>query len=834
MSSLVRDGSPPFGAPLTTPMDVEVDALLKGVPEAQAGALRELIRVNAERAWRLQRLHGVTGALSRTLDASEVVHELARGVHRTIRADGVFVARPDLDQGTVEVLHRVLDGTAVSGGGVLSTIVLEDGAIARAARTGEALLTTTPSSGDGSVAGDSSLGCLVVAPLMHGRRLLGVVGAFSRSVHGLGTDDIDSMRVLASQASIALSNALLFAESERERRQSEALAAAARAVGESLRTGEVLRLILRHATALLRAEGGGVSLLQGDYLNIVAAVGAGELLKGVHLPVHGSVSGRVARDGVTVITNDASAEPGAYRVTQRLAHIEKVINVPLMTARGTLGVLSVFNRADDFQEEDARVLRRLADQVTVAIVNARLYEELSDATREWSATFDAIGSALVIVDEGGRIARYNARALQLASVEGPQELVGRPFYETFLGQAPSTNDDLPIERAMRDGVTVRGVLPAPARGTALRVIAAPHANGGAIVTMEEERAAPHVLDRNARVIDAASDALLTLDPSGAITSANPAARVLFQRETLEGVALRELLSADGRDASGGGGALHRELQQTLVGVAQRSQHTFLGSGGEHRIVDTSFAPLSLAGGVEGVVAWIRDVTEERSRAAALASSEARYAQLMETAPDGIVTVDEHGNFTALNRAFEVVTGQSRELMIGQHLSIVIDPRDRDMVMAMLRATLSGQVQRFELRFVGDGGQPGWASITASPLVTAGRPTGALAIVRDITQEKRLLAQMLRQERMAGVGHLVAGLSHELNNPLASAMALSELLVDDPELPPDERENARMILDETRRAAKIIGNLLAFARRQPAQKAPVDANMLVAQAVDMRR
>ncbi|MBV6521346.1 MAG: Sensor histidine kinase RcsC [Gemmatimonadaceae bacterium] len=824
----IRDGSPPFGMPSSGLQDADIEALLEGVPESQAIALRELIRVNAERAWRLQRIQGISGALSRTLDASEVMHELARGVQRTTSADGVFVLHPDLDRGTVQVVNRLVDG--VEGIGSAAPIAIDEGAgvVAQAARTGEALLTMSPSPVDRMIAGASAIGCMAVAPLMHGRRLLGLVGAFSRIEDGLRGDDVESLRTLASQSAIALSNAQLFAESERERRQSEALAAAARAVGESLRMGEVMRLILRHATALLRADGGGVALLQGDYLNIVAAVGAGELLKGVHLPVGASVSGRVVREGITVISNNAGDEPGRYRLTQRLANIEKVINVPLTTARGPLGVLSVFNRADDFLEEDARVLRRLADQVTVAIVNARLYEELSDATREWTATFDAIASAMVIVDDGCRIARYNTRALQMAKVEGPRELVGRPFYETFLGEAPSANDDLPVERAMRDGVTVRGVLPAPAMGTALRVSAAPHANGGAIVTLEEERTLPHVLDRSARVIDAALDALLTLDPSGLITSANPAARQLFGQQALEGVALRDLVPEDEQSA------LERACNQALVGVPQRSPHSIVSIDGDRRQLDASFAPLSLAGGVEGVVVWIRDVTDERSRAEALARSEGRYAQLVETAPDAIVSIDSQGRLTAANKVFEVATGRSREEMLGRPVIEVIDPRDRELAEGMLQATLAGQIQRFELRFIDDEGQAGWASITASPLMSGERASGLLAIVRNTTHEKRVLTQMLRQERMAAVGHLVSGLSHELNNPLASVMALGELLLESPALPREELDNARMILDETRRAAKIIGNLLAFARQQPARKTPADVNVLLAQAVDMRR
>ncbi|MFN8583083.1 MAG: PAS domain-containing protein [Gemmatimonadaceae bacterium] len=145
------------------------------------------------------------------------------------------------------------------------------------------------------------------------------------------------------------------------------------------------------------------------------------------------------------------------------------------------------------------------------------------------------------------------------------ELVGRPFYDTFLGEAPAPDADLPVERAMREGVTVRGVLPAPARGMALRVSAAPHVNGGAIVMLEEERAAPHVLDRNARVLEAASDAVLTLDQAGLVTFANPAAHAMFGRTDLDGGYLRDLLLADELPA------LERALQQTLAGSSPRAE-----------------------------------------------------------------------------------------------------------------------------------------------------------------------------------------------------------------------------------------------------------------------
>ena len=156
MTRLFRDGSPPAGQPVTVPVDADLAGLLEGVPEAQAGPLRELIRVSAERAWRLQHLQSVSSALSRTLNESEVVHELARAVHRAISSDGVFVARPDLDQKKVQVLYRLVDGSGVHGPAAM--VALEDGAVAQAARTGEAQLSTSPSAADRVVAGDNASG----------------------------------------------------------------------------------------------------------------------------------------------------------------------------------------------------------------------------------------------------------------------------------------------------------------------------------------------------------------------------------------------------------------------------------------------------------------------------------------------------------------------------------------------------------------------------------------------------------------------------------------------------------------------------------------------------
>ncbi len=438
-------------------------------------------------AERLHRLQQASAALARAADASEIARELGRGVSSTAGGEGVFVVQPDLDRLSARVLYQESGGVELPA----RDVRLGDGAIIRAGRGGESVAlsgaaATRAAAADGAILPTvPKTTSLLVVPAMHGRRLLALVGAHSASPDAFGAESVAAARTLATQAAMALSNAQLFAESERERRQIEALADAARAVSASLRMGEVVRLILRHATGLLRSDGACVGLREGKYLHIVAALGMADLLSGVHIPLAGSIAGRAVLEGTTVICNDVVGDPATYRPALRFAPVEKMIVAPLSTSRGVLGALMLFNRADDFGGDDARVLQRLADQVAVAIVNARLFEELSEASRAWTSTFEAIGVGMVIVDDAGRIVRHNERARQLALDTEPRELAGRTFYEAIVGATPSPNDDRPIERALREGTMVRGTLQIPGTGRWLQLTAAPHLDRGVIVTFDE-------------------------------------------------------------------------------------------------------------------------------------------------------------------------------------------------------------------------------------------------------------------------------------------------------------------------------------------------------------
>jgi signal transduction histidine kinase/CheY-like chemotaxis protein len=134
----------------------------------------------------------------------------------------------------------------------------------------------------------------------------------------------------------------------------------------------------------------------------------------------------------------------------------------------------------------------------------------------------------------------------------------------------------------------------------------------------------------------------------------------------------------------------------------------------------------------------------------------------------------------------------------------------------------------------------WMEVTASGAVV--ESTGRLriqALVRDVSDRKKLedqsrdlYHQLLQAEKMAALGTTISGVAHELNNPLATILTWSERLTER-ELDGSTRRGIETILREAERAARIVRNLLTFARKRHTTRTMVDINQVVRETLALR-
>ena len=580
---------------------------LLGAHAARAIADARLVETADRRAARLQRLQEVGVLLSRSLDEKHIVRELARHVQRVLPSRGVIIAQPDVEAATLDFpLH--IEGGTVRPRGAES---LAPGVFADVARTGRPVRIASVGQDaaqlaavSGVVGGDpSGVGSVLAVPMLILHRLVGVVVVYGGQRASFNAEDEELLGTLAAQAAAAIVNARLYEASERERRQSEALAEISRAVSGSLRVSEVLQLIQRHAVALLRAHGAMVAIRRDRFLHVVAATGSGQVLAGMFLPLEGSVAGRAVMTAQAVLTNDLQSEPGVYAPVRELAAIRRSVITPLITEDGPVGVLAVLDRDEAFTSEDVRALQRCADQVAIALVNARLYEAASDATRELAVTFDAIAGGLVVVDDDGHIRRCNTRAAELLGAHGAAEVEGRLFATELLG-VHDESEAWPVTRALAERVVQRGTVRNAARGAMYDLIASPHPGGGLVVSFDDVTAFHRLTDRFGEVVEGARDAFYTLNGAGVIATVNAATAALTGVETdqLRGRRLDSLVDAPDREP------VRRHIAAVLAGEARRFECDVARPDGTRRRVAVIITPIAHGEAIVGVLGILRDVS----------------------------------------------------------------------------------------------------------------------------------------------------------------------------------------------------------------------------------
>jgi len=247
------------------------------------------------------------------------------------------------------------------------------------------------------------------------------------------------------------------------------------------------------------------------------------------------------------------------------------------------------------------------------------------------------------------------------------------------------------------------------------------------------------------------------------------------------------------------------------------------------------------------VAVFDDITERKQAEEALRESEERYRALVNLGGkvgEAVVMLQdtEQGNaiHTFVSNEWPHITGYSRKELLGMSFLDLLTPKYHEASLKRHKRKMSGEIipGLFEMSIITKDGTEVPIEVTSAYTTYRGQRAN-VAFIRDITErkqaeekEKELQQELYLSSRLAAVGELAAGVAHEISNPLTGILGFSQRLMrksTDEEVSHD----LEIIHSEAQRVAKVVGNLLTFARRREPKKECLDINDILQQALELR-
>lgn len=336
-----------------------------------------------------------------------------------------------------------------------------------------------------------------------------------------------------------------------------------------------------------------------------------------------------------------------------------------------------------------------------------------------------------------------------------------------------------------------------------------------------------------QVVNSAGEAIVVIQ-DGATKFANLRAMEVsgYSSDELTSRPFIELVHPDDREV-----AINRHLA-TLKGeelLPVYYTYRIIVKGGDTKWAETTATQVTWEG-KPAVLAFMTNVTERKQTEKALRRSEERYRTILEDMEKGYYEVDLAGNITFVNDSMCRILGYANEEMIGMNYRRYVDEENARQIYKDANSVYrTGKPAKwFSWEFLTKSGETRFVEVSIAPKLNAqGEAIGFRGIFNDVTEREAIKQQVLMTSKLASIGELASGVAHELNNSLTCVMGYAQLLVDSKDVPPGVKSDLDKIYQESQRAAKIVQNLLSFARRRKPEKSYFDANELVQRTLDLR-
>jgi GAF domain-containing protein len=236
-------------------------------------------------------------------------------------------------------------------------------------------------------------------PLKYGDEVLGAFTMTYVQPHTFTEEELLLLNLLADQAAVAVRNARLFDESQRRLRDTSALVDMAKQVTGKLKLQSVLQTTVQILKGLLNARASTITMLSEDGLELMVAAAAGvnPEFANARMKLGEGVSGEVVNQCELIYVHDAHRDPDFLFFDEV---VRSLLAVPLIIRGEAIGTLTVdSDQPNAFSESDIQLMTIAAAQVSIAIANARLFEELERRAAELAVAYDELKESDRLKDE---------------------------------------------------------------------------------------------------------------------------------------------------------------------------------------------------------------------------------------------------------------------------------------------------------------------------------------------------------------------------------------------------------------------------------------------------
>lgn len=276
---------------------------------------------------------------------------------------------------------------------------------------------------------------ILTAPIRNrNQEIIGVIQLLNKKKGLFNEGDLSLLEAMAPQAAAALQNAQLYEQVERSRREEAQLFEVTRAISSELQLTALLQKIMETTTTLLEADRSTLFLCDEKTTELWSVIAQGVNSVTIRFPSHLGIAGSVFTTGQTINIPDAYQDPRFNKEMDKKTgyYTKSILCTPVINKEGKIiGVTQVLNkRGGPFTKTDENRLLAFSAQASIAIENARLFEDVLNMKNYNESILESLSNGVITMNEERLIEKCNLASLRILCMEKDQVL-GRRAEEVF-------------------------------------------------------------------------------------------------------------------------------------------------------------------------------------------------------------------------------------------------------------------------------------------------------------------------------------------------------------------------------------------------------------------